>query len=99
MYWAIVHSTLALRLDLSGEPTFSQALQRARQATAAAFAHGAAPFSKVVEAVKTVRSAAFTPIYQVFLSKKKAVLQLVNILLLPYLVCKATRCCWLPATS
>lgn len=60
-------STLALRLDVSGDPTFSNALRRAQKAATAAFAHGAAPFSKVVEALKTVRSAAFTPVYQVML--------------------------------
>ncbi len=58
-------NVLALRLDLAGDPSFGAALRRAKEATAQAFAHGAAPFARVVEALSTVRSAAFTPIYQV----------------------------------
>ena len=57
-------NTLALRLDLSGDPTFCELLCRAKEATAQAFKHGAAPFARVVEAVGSMRSAAFTPLYQ-----------------------------------
>jgi non-ribosomal peptide synthetase component F len=60
-----VCSTLALRLDLSGDPTFSQALRRAKDMAVSAFAHGSTPFAKVVEHLHVVRSAAFTPLYQV----------------------------------
>ena len=58
-------STLALRLDLSGDPTFSQALHGAKKMAAEAFAHGSTPFVKVVDALDMTRSAAFTPVYQV----------------------------------
>ena len=58
-------STLALRLDLSGDPTFSQALRRAKDVALSAFAHAAAPFAKVVERLNILRSASFTPVYQV----------------------------------
>ncbi len=58
-------NVLALRLDLSGDCTFAEALRRSRAASAQAFMHAAAPFAKVVEALDVVRSAAFTPIYQV----------------------------------
>ena len=57
-------NTLALRLDMSGDPTFCELLRRAKEATAQAFKHGAAPFARVVEAVGSMRSAAFTPLYQ-----------------------------------
>lgn len=60
-------NTLALRLDLAGDPTFSAAVGRAKAAATQAFAHGAAPFAKVVDSLGLVRSAAFTPIYQVWL--------------------------------
>lgn len=61
-------NTLALRLDLSGDPTFSAAVDQAKAAATQAFAHGAAPFAKVVESLGLVRSAAFTPVYQACLS-------------------------------
>jgi non-ribosomal peptide synthetase component F len=58
-------NTLALRLDAGGDPTFSEALQRAKGVAAQAFVHGSAPFAKVVGALDIIRSAAFTPVYQV----------------------------------
>jgi non-ribosomal peptide synthetase component F len=58
-------NTLALRTDLAGDPSFSAALDRAKDAATQAFAHGMAPFAKVVDSLGAVRSAAFTPVYQV----------------------------------
>jgi non-ribosomal peptide synthetase component F len=58
-------NTLALRLDLSGDPTFSTIVSRARATATQAFSHGSTPFAKVVDSLGVVRSAAFTPIYQV----------------------------------
>ena len=58
-------STVALRTDLEGDPTFSNLLDRVKRGTMAAFAHAEAPFSKVVEALKARRSAAYNPVYQV----------------------------------
>ena len=58
-------NTLALRTDLSGDPSFSTALDRAKTAATQAFSHGMAPFARVVDALGAVRSAAFTPVYQV----------------------------------
>lgn len=59
-------NTLALRLDAGGDPTFNEALQRAKGVAAQAFVHGSAPFAKVVGAMDIIRSAAFTPVYQVW---------------------------------
>jgi surfactin family lipopeptide synthetase A len=58
-------NTLALRLDLAGDPTFSAVVARAKAAATQAFAHGNAPFAKVVDSLGVIRSAAFTPVYQV----------------------------------
>ena len=69
-------NTLALRLDLSGDPTFSSVVNRAKAAATQAFAHGAAPFAKVVDSLGILRSAAFTPIYQVWHTAAERALQL-----------------------
>ena len=58
-------NTLALRLDLAGDPTFSTVVSRAKAAATQAFLHGSTPFAKVVDSLGVIRSAAFTPIYQV----------------------------------
>lgn len=58
-------NTLAMRLDLAGDPSFNAVVSRAKAAATQAFLHGSAPFAKVVDSLGAVRSAAFTPIYQV----------------------------------
>ena len=58
-------NTVALRTDISGDPSFQQLLQRTGQATMAAFERADAPFARVVDALGLDRSAAFTPVYQV----------------------------------
>jgi Condensation domain len=62
---ACLVNTIALRGNVSGEPTFKQLLKRAVNTTMAAFDHADAPFPKIVNALKLDRSAAFNPIYQV----------------------------------
>ena len=58
-------NTLALRVDLSGDPSFRTAVQRARAVATQAFVHGNVPFAQVVDSLGLTRSAAFTPLYQV----------------------------------
>jgi Condensation domain len=58
-------NTLALRMDLSGDPSFQQLLQRAVKTAMAAFEHADAPFARVVDELRLDRSAAFNPVYQV----------------------------------
>ena len=43
---------LALRLDLSGDPTFTELLARARETTLEAFAHADVPYENVVRATQ-----------------------------------------------
>ena len=48
-------NTLALRVDLSGQPSFKELLRRVREVCLDAYAHQAAPFEKVVEALNLRR--------------------------------------------
>ena len=56
---------IALRGDLSGEPTYRALLKRTKQKVLAAFRHAAFPFDMVVDTIKPHRTAAHAPIFQV----------------------------------
>jgi amino acid adenylation domain-containing protein len=63
---------LALRGDLSGNPTFRELVRRIRQITLKAYAHQDAPFDRLVEALNPVRDLATTPLFQVKLVLQNA---------------------------
>jgi arthrofactin-type cyclic lipopeptide synthetase C len=58
-------NTLALRLDLSGGPTVSHALQRVKKQTLAAQQHQHLPIDQVVEIANPPRDMAYNPLFQV----------------------------------
>ncbi|MCF2135489.1 condensation domain-containing protein, partial [Mycetohabitans sp. B3] len=58
-------NTLALRVDLSGEPDIAELLARVRRTTLDAQAHQDLPFEQVVEVVQPPRRLNHTPLFQV----------------------------------
>ena len=57
-------NTLALRVDLSVQPSVTQLLAQVRTTTLAAQAHQDVPFEQVVEALRPARSMAHSPLFQ-----------------------------------
>jgi amino acid adenylation domain-containing protein len=55
---------LALRVDLSGDPSFSELIARTRETTQAAFANADVPFEMVVRASNPERDLSQTPVFQ-----------------------------------
>lgn len=65
-------NTLALRIDLSGNPRFSELLGRVRHSTLEAYAHQDLPFERLVEELRPTRDRGFQPLVRVMFGFQSA---------------------------
>jgi amino acid adenylation domain-containing protein len=68
----IFDNMLALRTDLSGNPTCQQALRQVREVVLGAYEHRDVPFEKLVEVVQPERRSGYNPLFQVAFAYQEA---------------------------
>ncbi|CAG0937718.1 fengycin family lipopeptide synthetase D [Thermoflexales bacterium] len=65
-------NTLALRVNLTGNPTFLQLLAHVREVTLGAYAHQDLPFDRLVDELHVPRELSRTPLFQVIFALQNA---------------------------
>ncbi|MFE0172187.1 amino acid adenylation domain-containing protein [Streptomyces sp. NPDC059002] len=68
----LFENTLALRVDLSADPTVAELVQHVREVSRQALRHQDLPFEQVVEAVNPERTLAHTPLFQAHFAWRSA---------------------------
>ena len=86
-------NTLALRVDLSADPTVNALITQVKEITLEAYGHQDIPFEQVVEAVQPPRSLSHTPVFQVMFALQnlpQATLELPGLTLAPQALARQT---------
>lgn len=64
-------NSVALRTDLSGDPTFAQLLERNKQVVLDAYSHQHIPFEVLVEELRPERNLSYNPIFQIMFAVER----------------------------